>query len=179
MKRFFLSLLLLAGLGFACEQTNSELRTDASTELETKKEALAQDLKRLKNIKIDIDANDLQRLKAFKASHADLNTLPEELLTVVPAELKILAASIADQARNLQHLMDPEAMSQYLDGGWHSYLGQSINGESDCEAQFTESCFNSIISYFGCGDAPYCVLFLAFDLVVIQAEYEACLESQH
>jgi hypothetical protein len=150
MKRFFCSLLLLAGLGFACEKADSEL-TNEVAELENQKQVLAQDLKRLFKLGENINSSEFTRLRTFKKEHPEATTLPKELAAIGVSweQISTLSKSIVQQLNVLRKSMTKVELKAFLETDCKHYTGLGLTSSS-CELDRERAFFNAIMRYFDC-----------------------------
>ncbi len=177
MKRIFLALLLLAGIGFACEKNDSDI-LDQSQIVESKKQELASNLATLTQSSKQLSTDDLHKLKAFKHNNPEVNALPGDLpgMSVKGEAWFGLVEKIADQIKELSTLIPRSDLDQFLRNGWRNNSEGVI--EDPCEDNYNASINAAFLGFYGCilstSDSYHCIINFSIEVGAAQFEYEEC-----
>jgi hypothetical protein len=180
MKRLFFGLLLLAGIGFACEKNDSDL-LDQSQIVESKKQELATNLATLTQSSGQLSADDLQKLKAFKKSNPDVNAAPGDLpdLSFTGEAWVGLVETIAVQIKELSTMLPRTELELFLRNGWRNNSEGVI--EDPCEDKYNAAVDYAALEFLLCTvggtSSYYCTMNFCVEVAVAQDEYEECKKN--
>jgi hypothetical protein len=149
MKRIFLFLLLLAGIGFACEKNDSEILDQAQI-VESRKQDLATNLVSLIQGNSQLNADDLHKLKAFKHSNPEVNALPGDLLEMSTdgQEWLGLVETIAQQIRELSALVPKAELDQFISDSLRDTGERVIR--NPCKTIYNNAVLEAQLEYIAC-----------------------------
>jgi hypothetical protein len=178
MKRIFFALLLLAGIGFACEKNDSDI-LDQSQIVESKKQDLASNLVTLTQSSGQLSADDLHKLKAFKNSNPAINGLPSDLpeLSVNGEAWYGLVEKIAGQVKELSTMMPHNELESLVREVFHKSTN-ALEGNPTCAERYEWAMSEAAIDFFRChfSDTNYnhCIYGYMLDIGAAVIAYEEC-----
>ncbi len=176
MKRIFLALLLLAGIGFACEKNDSEILDQAQI-VESRKQDLATNLVSLIQGNSQLNADDLHKLKAFKHSNPEVNALPGDLLGMSTdgQEWFGLVETIAQQIKELSVLVPKAELDQLVNNNLRTTGDQLIS--DPCKTIYNNMVVVAHLDYIICANTSgsNCLDTYLSSLIAACDDYYSCM----